>query len=181
MLYFIAAVALCASVRGAEASLNTVKRIVTLHWNQTDLIYITIHLKKVSILMNLKIPCTACSDWQPSRMHVSIACFIALLLMQLLAKVKVEVFRVWPLACRWLALAIFCTGHGPLQFPAEVWRASRAFYTEAHNWPPLPTCTYWQWHKYAPLGEHIHIQEHTYAHKIICIRWHRPTLNWTHT
>ena len=62
MLYFIAAVALCASVRGAEASLNTVKRIVTLHWNQTDLIYITIHLKKVSILMNLKIPCTACSD-----------------------------------------------------------------------------------------------------------------------
>ena len=44
----------------------------------------------------------------------------------------------------------FCTGHGPLQFP-EVWRASRAFYTQAHNWPPLPACTYWQWHKYAPL------------------------------
>ena len=38
MLYFVAAVALC--VRGAEANLNTVKRIVTLHWNQTNLIYI---------------------------------------------------------------------------------------------------------------------------------------------
>ena len=83
--------------------------------------------------MNLKIPCTSCSDWQPSRMHVSIACFIALLLMLLLAKVMVDVFRVWPVACRWLVLAVFCIGHGPLQFPAEVWRASRAFYTQAHN------------------------------------------------
>ena len=74
-------------------------RIVTLHWNQTNLIYIsyiyiTIHLKKVSILMNLKIPCTSCSDWQLSMMLI--ACFIALLLMLLLAKVKVDVFRVWP-------------------------------------------------------------------------------------
>ena len=84
------------------------------------------------------------------------------------------------LAWRWLALAVFCTGHGPLQFPAEVWRASRAFYTQAHNWPRLPTCTYWQWHKSAPLGEHIHIQEHTLCTKI-CICWHTPTLNWTHT
>ena len=127
--------------------------------------------------MNLKIPCTSCSDWQPSRMCLSIARFITVLLMLLLAKVKVDVFRVWPLACRWLALAVFCIGHGPLQFPAEVWRASRAFYTQAHNWPQLPTCTYWQWQKYAPLGKHIHIQEHTYAHKIICIHRHRPTLN----
>ena len=47
MLYFVAAVALCVRVRGAGANLNTVKRIVTLHWNQTNLIYI--HLKKVSI------------------------------------------------------------------------------------------------------------------------------------
>ena len=39
MLYFVAAVALCVSVRGAEANLNTVKRIVTLHWNQTNHIY----------------------------------------------------------------------------------------------------------------------------------------------
>ena len=46
MLYFVAAVALCVHVRGAGANLNTVKRIVTLHWNQTNLIYITIHLKK---------------------------------------------------------------------------------------------------------------------------------------
>ena len=46
MLYFVAAVALCVSVRGAEANLNTVKRTVTLHWNQTNVIYITIHLKK---------------------------------------------------------------------------------------------------------------------------------------
>ena len=66
-------------------------------------------------------------------MRVSIARFIALLLMLLLAKVKVDVFKVWPPACRWLALAVFCTGHGPLQFPAEVRRASRAFYTQAHN------------------------------------------------
>ena len=36
-----------------------------------------------------------------------------------------------PLACRWLALTVFCTGHGPLQFPADVWRASMAFYTQA--------------------------------------------------
>ena len=57
MLYFVAAVALCVRVRGAGANLNTVKRIVTLHWNQTNLvyIYITIHLKKVSIQMNLKV------------------------------------------------------------------------------------------------------------------------------
>ena len=49
---------------GGGANLNTVKRIVTLHWNQTNLIYIyiTIHLKQVSIQMNLKIPCTSCSD-----------------------------------------------------------------------------------------------------------------------
>ena len=63
-LYFVAAVALCVHVRGTGANLNTVKRIVTLHWKQTNLIYIykTIHLKKVSIQMNLKIPCTSCSD-----------------------------------------------------------------------------------------------------------------------
>ena len=96
MLHFVAAVALCVLVRGAGATLNTVKRIVTLHWTQTNLIYITIHRKKVSIQMNLKISCTSCSDWQPSTMRVSIACFIALLLMLLLAKVKVDVFRVWP-------------------------------------------------------------------------------------
>ena len=63
MLYFVAAVALCVRVRGAGANLNTVKRIVTLHWNQTNLIYITIHLeKKVTIQMNPKIHCTSCSD-----------------------------------------------------------------------------------------------------------------------
>ena len=44
MLYFVAAVALCVRVMGPWANLNTVKRIVTLHWNQTNLIY---HLKKV--------------------------------------------------------------------------------------------------------------------------------------
>ena len=42
MLYFVAAVALCVRVRGPGANLNTVKRIVTLHWNQTNLIYIYI-------------------------------------------------------------------------------------------------------------------------------------------
>ena len=40
MLYFVAAVALCVRLRGTGANLNTVKRIVTLHWNQTNLIYI---------------------------------------------------------------------------------------------------------------------------------------------
>ena len=90
-LYFVAAVALCVHIRGAGANLNTVKRIVTLHWNQTNLIYIfiTIYLKK-------GIPSTSCSDWQPSMMYLLIACFITLLLMLLLAKVKVDVFRVWP-------------------------------------------------------------------------------------
>ena len=67
--FSVAAVSLCARVRGAGANLNTVKRIVTLHWNQTNLINITIHLKKVSIQMNLKIPCTSCSNWLPSTMR----------------------------------------------------------------------------------------------------------------
>ena len=40
MLYFVAAVAFCVRVRGAGANLNTMKRIVTLHWSQTNLIYI---------------------------------------------------------------------------------------------------------------------------------------------
>ena len=40
MLYFVAAVAPCVHVRGPGANLNTVKRMVTLHWNQTNLIYI---------------------------------------------------------------------------------------------------------------------------------------------
>ena len=65
MLDFVTAVAFCVCVGrggGAGANLNIVKRIVTLHWNLTSLIYITIHLKKVSIQMNLKIPCTSCSD-----------------------------------------------------------------------------------------------------------------------
>ena len=40
VLYFVAAVALCVRVmRGAGANLNTTKRIVTLHWNQTNLTY----------------------------------------------------------------------------------------------------------------------------------------------
>ena len=58
--------------------------------------WFSVHLKKVSIQMNLKIPCTTCSDWRPSTMRMLIARFIALLLMLLLAKVKVDVFRVWP-------------------------------------------------------------------------------------
>ena len=68
MLYFVTTAVLCEHVRWGGglggANLNTVKRIVTLHWNQTNLIYIyiTIHLKQVSIQMNLKIPCTSCSD-----------------------------------------------------------------------------------------------------------------------
>ena len=37
---FVAAVALCVCVcGGGGANLNTVKTIVTLHWNQTNLIY----------------------------------------------------------------------------------------------------------------------------------------------
>ena len=42
MLYFVATFSLSVCVRGvgAEANLNTVKRIVTLHWNQTNLIYV---------------------------------------------------------------------------------------------------------------------------------------------
>ena len=49
VLYFVAAAALCVRVGGAGANSNTVKRIVTLHWNQTNHIYIykTIDLKKV--------------------------------------------------------------------------------------------------------------------------------------
>ena len=47
--YILAVLCCCSSlcVRGAGANVNTVKRIVTLHWNQTNLIYITIYLKKV--------------------------------------------------------------------------------------------------------------------------------------
>ena len=36
MLYFVAAVSLCVCVRKGGANLNTVKRIVTLHRNQTN-------------------------------------------------------------------------------------------------------------------------------------------------
>ena len=43
ILFFVAAVALCVHVRGAGANLSTVKWIVTLHWNQTNLIYIYIY------------------------------------------------------------------------------------------------------------------------------------------
>ena len=45
MLYFVTTAVLCEHVRwggGGGANLNTVKRIVTLHWNQTNLIYIYI-------------------------------------------------------------------------------------------------------------------------------------------
>ena len=52
MRYFVAAVALCVRVGGAGANLNTVKRIVTLHWNQTSLIYITINLSEKSQYSN---------------------------------------------------------------------------------------------------------------------------------
>ena len=45
----------------------------------------------MSIQINLKLPCTSCSDWQPSTMRMPIARFIALLLMLLLAKGKVDV------------------------------------------------------------------------------------------
>ena len=38
ILYFVAAVVPCVRVRGAGAILNIVVRIVTLHWNQTNLI-----------------------------------------------------------------------------------------------------------------------------------------------
>ena len=47
---------LCVCVRGAGANLNTVKRIVTLHWNQTNLIYNNSSGKKASLQMNLKTP-----------------------------------------------------------------------------------------------------------------------------
>ena len=43
MLYFVAAVAFCVGVKGAGANLNTVKRIVTLHWNQ-PVLYIYIYI-----------------------------------------------------------------------------------------------------------------------------------------
>ena len=73
MLYFVAALALCVRVRGAGANLNTVKRIGTVHQNQINLLYIYIYIynnssEKVSIQMNLKRPCTSCSDWQPRTM-----------------------------------------------------------------------------------------------------------------
>ena len=67
MLYFVTTAVLCEHVRwggggGGGANLNTVKRIVTLHWNQTNLIYIYKNSSETSIQMNLKIPCTSCSD-----------------------------------------------------------------------------------------------------------------------
>ena len=79
---------------GAGANFNTVNSYFTLESNQSYMYNNS--SEKVSIQMNLKIPCTSCFDWQPSTMRVSIACLIALLLMLLLAKVKVDVFSVWP-------------------------------------------------------------------------------------
>ena len=46
MHYFVSAVSLCVHVRGAGANFNTVKRIVTLPWNQTNLIHVTIQLNR---------------------------------------------------------------------------------------------------------------------------------------
>ena len=64
MLYFVAAVALCVCVREAGANLNTVKRILTLHWNQTSLIYIYYNnsSEKSKYSIHLKIHCTSCYD-----------------------------------------------------------------------------------------------------------------------
>ena len=90
MLYFVAAVALCVHVRGAGANLNTVKRIVTLHWNQTNSPEKSKYSNKPKNTLYFLFWLTA--------KHVSIACFIALLLLLLLAKVKVDVFMVWPLS-----------------------------------------------------------------------------------
>ena len=101
MLYFVLAVALC--VWGGGGGVGMVggggqleyceeNRDFTLESNQSYII----HLKKVSIQINLKIPCTSCSARQPSMMRVSIACFTALLVMLLLAKGRVNVFSVWP-------------------------------------------------------------------------------------
>ena len=152
-------------VRGARANLNTVKRIVILHWNQSNHNNLSEKSKYsnepkkylvLPVLIDSQAPCTC---WKPvSSPCCSCCCWPRWRLMS---------SGFSHLACRWLAPAVFCTGHGPSQFPVEAWRASRAFYTQAHNWPPLPACTYWQWHKYAPLGEHIHIQEHTYAHRYV--------------
>ena len=55
MLYFVAGWGGGGGLGWAVANLNIVKKIVPLHWNQTNLIYITIHLEKVSGQMNLKI------------------------------------------------------------------------------------------------------------------------------
>ena len=63
-------------------------------------------------------------------------------------------------ASRWLALVVFYNGHGPLQFPAEVWRASRAFYTQAHNWLHIQTVT----QMCTPWWTHTHTRAYIYMH-----------------
>ena len=130
--------------------------------------------------MNLKIPCTSCSDRQPRTMHVSIACFIALLLMLLLAKVTLDVFRVWPFS---LVVAFSCRFlHWTWTNAVPSWSLESilGLLHTSTQLTPLPACTYWQWHNYAPLGEHIHIQKHNYICTQICIHWHRPTKLNTH-
>ena len=115
--------------------------------------------------MNLKIPCTSCSDWQPSTMCVSIAVSSPCCSCCCWPRGRLMSSGCGHSACRWLALAVFCTGHGPLQFPAEAWTASRAFYTRSTQLTPTPhlhiltvtqMCTPWR--------THTHIRTYIYMH-----------------
>ena len=126
--------------------------------------------------MNLKTPCTSCSDWQPSTMRVSIACFIALLIMLLLAKGKADVFRVWPFS---LQVACSCRFlHWAWTIAVPSWSGEHPVpSTHKHTTDPhshiltvTQICTPWR----------THTHTRTYIHTQICIHWHRPTPNWTH-
>ena len=118
--------------------------------------------------MNLKIPCTSCSDWQPSTMcckPVSLPCCSCC---------------CWPrwrlmssgcghLVCRWLAPAVFCTGHGPLQFqlkPGEHPGPSTHKHTTDPHSPPAHTDSDTNMHPLVNTYTYKNIHMHTNMHPL---------------
>ena len=116
--------------------------------------------------MNLKIPCTSCSDWQPSTMRVWIACFIVLLLMLLLAKVKVDVFRVWPFSLSVACSCCFLHWTWTIAVPSWSLESIQGLLHTSTQLTPTPRlhiltvtqmCTPWR--------THTHTRTYIYMHK----------------
>ena len=147
--------------------------------------------------MNLKIPCTSWSDWQPSMMHVWIACFIALLLMLLLAKVKVDVFRVWPFSLYVAYSCHFLHWTWTIAVPSWSLESIQGLLHTSTQLTPTPRlhiltvtqiCTPWWTHTRTYIctqigihwTEHTHNHSDTWKHTGIVQFYFLPALYWIH-